>query len=184
MLSAESVICLFFTLYRFYYEENIMEEYIFNVNLGGMMDLLSNHLYSTPKVFIRELLQNSADAINLRKSHGMSEEPRIDIVVEENKYLIFKDNGCGLTEDEIHKFVSVIGQSSKRSSNDNISYIGRFGIGMLSCFMVTPEIILRSRSTETPDKVFEWHGYTNGKYTVSEINSDMPAGTEIIINAS
>ena len=101
MLSAESVICLFFTLYRFYYEENIMEEYIFNVNLGGMMDLLSNHLYSTPKVFIRELLQNSADAINLRKSHGMSEEPRIDIVVEENKYLIFKDNGCGLTEAEI-----------------------------------------------------------------------------------
>ena len=40
MLSAESVICLFFTLYRFYYEENIMEEYIFNVNIGGMMDLL------------------------------------------------------------------------------------------------------------------------------------------------
>ena len=73
MLSEESVICLFFTFYRYYYEENIMEEYIFNVNLGGMMDLLSNHLYSTPKVFIRELLQNSADAINLRKSRGMTE---------------------------------------------------------------------------------------------------------------
>jgi len=161
-----------------------MDEYIFNVNLGGMMDLLSNHLYSTPKVFLRELLQNSADAINLRKTKDNEFEPRIDIIITENKSLVFRDNGSGLTKDEIHKFISVIGSSSKKEYNENVSFIGRFGIGMLSCFMVTPEIVLRTRSYRTPDKVHEWHGYTNGKYTVEDTDSDMPAGTEITITAS
>ena len=40
---------------------------------------------------------------------------------------------------------------------------------MLSCFMVTPEVVIRTRSHTVPDKVLEWHGYTNGKYTVGEI---------------
>jgi len=159
-----------------------MEEYVFNVNLKGMLDILSNHLYSTPKVFIRELLQNSVDAINLRRSYESFEDPRIDIIIEENKSLTFRDNGSGLTEEEIHKFISVIGQSSKRDSR--MSFIGRFGIGILSCFMVTPEITLRTRSYKTPDKVYEWHGFTDGKYTVSEISDDMKTGTEIYIKPS
>lgn len=157
-----------------------MSEYLFSVNLGGMIDILSNHLYSSPKVFLRELLQNAADAISLRKKtdSGFS-EPQIDIIIEEKKSLVFRDNGNGLTEDEIHKFISVIGQSSKRGENS--SFIGRFGIGLLSCFIVTDEIILRSRSAKTPDKVHEWHGFSDGKYSVREIESDMAVGTEICI---
>lgn len=161
-----------------------MDEFIFNVNLKGMMDLLSSHLYSTPKVFIRELLQNSSDAINLRRTHEMTEEPRIDITVTEHRSLLFRDNGCGITKDEIHRYISVIGQSSKKENSENVSYMGKFGIGLLSCFMVTDEIILRSRSYKTPDVVHEWRGYTNGKYTVAEIKSDMPVGTEIEISAA
>ena len=158
-----------------------MSEYLFSVNLGGMIDILSNHLYSSPKVFLRELLQNAADAISLRKNNDNSfTEPQIDISVDEKKSLIFRDNGNGLTEEEIHKFISVIGQSSKRGENS--TFIGRFGIGLLSCFIVTDEIVLRSRSTKTPDKVHEWHGFSDGKYSVREIESDMPIGTEIYIN--
>ena len=83
-----------------------MEEYNFNVNLGGMLDLLSNHLYSTPKVFLRELLQNSVDAINLmRNENTLTEEPRIDIIVKENKSITFKDNGCGMSEEQVKKVV-------------------------------------------------------------------------------
>ncbi|MBQ8781789.1 MAG: HSP90 family protein [Oscillospiraceae bacterium] len=157
-----------------------MSEYLFSVNLGGMIDILSNHLYSSPKVFLRELLQNAADAVSLRRKNDPSfSEPQIDIIVEEKKSLLFRDNGNGLTEEEIHKFISVIGQSSKRGENS--SFIGRFGIGLLSCFIVTDEIILRSRSAKTPDKVYEWHGFSDGKYSVTEVNGDMPVGTEIFI---
>lgn len=157
-----------------------MSEYLFSVNLGGMIDILSNHLYSSPKVFLRELLQNAADAVSLRRKNDPSfSKPQIDIIVEEKKSLLFRDNGNGLTEEEIHKFISVIGQSSKRGENS--SFIGRFGIGLLSCFIVTDEIILRSRSAKTPDKVYEWHGFSDGKYSVTEVTGDMPVGTEIYI---
>lgn len=160
-----------------------MNEHHFNVNLGGMIDILSNHLYSTPKVFLRELLQNAVDAVSLRKNIDKDySSPEINIFVETNKSLSFRDNGCGLTEEEIHKFISVIGESSKRS--DNGAFIGRFGIGLLSCFIVTDEIILRTRSFKQSDKVLEWHGFSDGRYDVKEIQSDMEIGTEIIITVS
>lgn len=159
-----------------------MENYNFNVNLGGMIDVLSNHLYSTPKVFIRELLQNAVDAIVLRKNNDKNSfEPSIEISVNEKNSIIFTDNGSGLTEEEIHKFISVIGQSSKR--DDTNSFIGRFGIGLLSCFMVTSEIVLRTRSYKTPDKIYEWHGFDDGHYSVRQIDYKMKIGTEITINA-
>ena len=160
-----------------------MNEYRFNVNLGGMIDILSNHLYSTPKVFLRELLQNAVDAINLRKSMDKNySSPEINVFIEPNKSLRFRDNGCGLVEEEIHKFISVIGESSKRSNNG--AFIGRFGIGLLSCFIVTDEITLRTRSAKQPDRIFEWHGFSDGRYALSEIQSDMEIGTEIVIVAS
>ena len=43
------------------------DTYHFQVNLGGMLDVLSNHLYKSPDVFLRELLQNGVDAITLRQ---------------------------------------------------------------------------------------------------------------------
>ena len=47
--------------------ESIMGEYRFKVNLGGMIEILSDHLYSSPNVYIRELLQNGVDAIVARE---------------------------------------------------------------------------------------------------------------------
>lgn len=159
-----------------------MNDYSFSVNLGGMIDILSNHLYSSPGVFLRELLQNCADAISLRKQLDSSySEPQIDIKVNKENSLSFSDNGAGLTEEEIHKFISVIGQSSKRGEDGG--FIGRFGIGLLSCFIVTDEITLRTRSIKTPDRAYEWHGFSDGRYSVKEIKSDMPVGTEITIIA-
>lgn len=160
-----------------------MDAYKFNVDLKGMINILSEHLYSTPKVFYRELLQNAADAVTLRKESDKSyKNQQITVTIYENQSLSFCDNGTGLTEDEIHRFVSVIGQSSKRGKNSE--FIGRFGIGLLSCFIVTDEIILRSRSVKTPDKVIEWHGFSDGNYSVKEIQSDMEPGTEIFISAN
>lgn len=157
-----------------------MNEYLFSVNLGGMIDILSNHLYSTPAVFLRELLQNATDAISLRKkSDSTFSLPEINISIENETSLTFTDNGSGLTEEEIHKFISVIGQSSKRNKDN--SFIGRFGIGLLSCFMVTDEIILRTRSVKTPEKILEWHGFSDGKYSIKEIQYSMNIGTEIFI---
>jgi molecular chaperone HtpG len=156
----------------------------FSVDLGGMISILSENLYSKPDVFLRELIQNAADAISMRRDSdpdfagengGVSGE--IDITVRPGKSITFRDNGIGLTEDEIRRFVAVIGSSSKRGPRG--SYIGRFGIGLLSCFIVTNEIVLRSRSAKMPGVVSEWHGFADGRWSVRQTNSDMPVGSEI-----
>lgn len=70
-------------------------------------------------------------------------EPQIILEIVEGKQLVFSDNGQGLTEDEIHQFLDIIGESSKRKyeqKKNESDYIGRFGIGLLSCFMVSDEI--------------------------------------------
>lgn len=159
----------------------------FKVNLGGMIDILSNHLYSSPNVFVRELLQNNVDAISARLDKDSSfsaEQANIEIEVTPNEEIIFRDNGTGLNEDEIHRFLSVIGQSSKydiKNGRANGDYIGRFGIGLLSCFMVTDSICVRTCSYASPDTVLEWNGNADGTYTIEKLDKTMPVGTEIII---
>ena len=162
-------------------------QFKFKVNLGGMSDILSNHLYSSPNVFVRELLQNGTDAISARidtDKHFNAKNAVLEIEVTEGEKIVFRDSGTGLNEEEIHRFLSVIGQSSKydiENSRSNGDYIGRFGIGLLSCFMVTDSIIVRTSSYKTPGKTLEWRGLSDGTYTISEIKDTISTGTEIIL---
>ncbi|MDE5885523.1 MAG: HSP90 family protein [Oscillospiraceae bacterium] len=169
-----------------YQEKN--QKHAFQVNLGGMIDILSNHLYSSPDVFVRELLQNGTDAISARKlSDPGFQDGRIMIRIRERESLSFRDNGTGLTEQEIHQFLAVIGQSSKRdlqTGKIREDYIGRFGIGLLSCFMVTDEIIIRTKSVKDPAHIYEFHGKPDGMYEILELHHfNFPVGTEILIQA-
>ena len=170
-----------------------MEDYRFKVNLGGMIEILSDHLYSSPDVYIRELLQNAVDAITGLKqweeqtNQQTADKGSITLEITEKKQLIFSDNGQGLTEEEIHQFLSIIGQSSKRNLEQLESdYIGRFGIGLLSCFMVTDEITMITKSCKQENApVLKWCGKPDGTYTIEqetqalEINS---ASTDALYN--
>ena len=162
-------------------------DYKFKVNLGGMIELLSGHLYSSPNVFVRELLQNCTDAIHVRADKDSDFDLKtavVEIEVTEDEQIIFRDNGTGLNEEEIHRFLSVIGQSSKfdiEKGQAQGDYIGRFGIGLLSCFMVTDTIIVRTVSFRSPDITLEWRGHADGTYTITELSEKRPVGTEIIL---
>ncbi len=161
------------------------ETYHFQVHLGGMLDVLSNHLYKSPDVFLRELLQNGVDAITMRQNQTPGwHEGALHITVEPERKLIFRDNGAGLSEEGIHRFLAVIGQSSKtelvhgRLPED---YIGRFGIGLLSCFMVSDTIVIHTRPAEGgPAHI--WTGRPDGTYTLEPLE-DCPAGTTVILTA-
>lgn len=153
-----------------------------------MIDILANHLYSSPDVFVRELLQNGTDAISGRRLADPSfQDGRITISIEPEEGLTFSDNGTGLTEDEIHQFLAVIGQSSKRDLQTGRileDYIGRFGIGMLSCFMVTDEIMLRTRSVKDPDHAWEFRGSPDGTYSITPADpAETAFGTAVMIRA-
>lgn len=156
----------------------------FQVNLGGMLDVLSNHLYRSSDVFMRELIQNGADAIALRRDRQPEwAGGQMTITVDPGERIVFHDDGAGLDEEDIHRFLAVIGQSSKRpeAASIPVDYIGRFGIGLLSCFMVSDAIRVLTRRADG-DQGYAWTGLPDGTYTIAP--AEVPdAGTSVILEA-
>lgn len=162
------------------------ESFRFQVNLGGMLDILSNHLYKSPDVFLRELLQNGIDAITLRKKKQPTwSGGRIVITLDPGQSMVFQDNGAGLTKEEIHQFLAVIGQSSKTILNPDGSipedFIGRFGIGLLSCFMVSDSIVIETQSA-AGGQAWRWIGHPDGTYLLEPLEAAM-VGTSVTLTA-
>lgn len=159
----------------------------FQVNLRGIIDLLSHHLYSGPDVYLRELLQNGVDAISAR----MHVEPdhrgtiRLEVVSTPGSppTMIVTDNGIGLSESEVHQFLATIGESSKRDSISREDFIGQFGIGMLSGFVVSDEIVIITKSIRPESPTVEWSGRADGTYTVRTLDREFDPGTQIFLRA-
>jgi molecular chaperone HtpG len=146
----------------------------FQVDLRGMVDLLSHHLYSSPRVYIRELMQNAVDAITARRQ--LDPEAPASVRIRTSGTLTVTDTGIGLTEQEVHRFLATIGRSSKRDEDRLIQarsdFVGQFGIGLLACFVVADEITVVTRSAREPGApAVEWHGYSDGRYSISTLPS-------------
>lgn len=155
----------------------------FQVNLQGIIDLLSNHLYSDPGIFIRELLQNGTDAITARKQLGHSFDGKVKVEIFSSHTLSFQDNGCGLTESEIEQFLARIGSTTKKDNMDSSDdFIGQFGVGLLSCFVVSDEIVLITRSALEGDSL-EWRGKPDGTYHIKKLKKQVSIGTTVYIKA-
>ncbi|MFD3438213.1 HSP90 family protein [Streptomyces sp. NPDC058685] len=143
----------------------------FQVDLRGLVDLLSHHLYSSPRVYLRELLQNAVDAITARRAEEPDAPTRVRLFAEDGRLRV-EDSGIGLTESDVHSLLATIGRSSKRAGADGIAsaradFLGQFGIGLLACFVVAAEIRVVSRSARTPDAPpVEWSARDDGSYTV------------------
>ncbi|MEC4112772.1 HSP90 family protein [Myroides pelagicus] len=161
--------------------EDNQKQYQFQVNMKGMIELLSEHIYSSPTVFIRELLQNGMDAVTMRKGIDPTFIGQITVTFNGDQ-LIFQDNGIGLTQDDVHQFLSVIGQSSKRGELADKDLIGKFGIGLLSCLVVSETIVVETRSLYKEESV-RWIGHADGTYDVEQIDLLPEIGTKVILNA-
>lgn len=166
-----------------------MKTFNFQVNLEGIIDILANHLYSEEKIFIRELLQNATDAITARKKINPNFEGKIRVDVIDGDattpaQIVFEDNGIGLTKEEVHQFLSSIGSSIKRKTNklaqNRADFIGQFGIGLLSCFMVTDEIVMVTRSVKS-EEVLEWRGNMDGSYQLKSLKINIEPGTRVYL---
>ncbi|MEU6853784.1 HSP90 family protein [Actinacidiphila alni] len=150
----------------------------FQVDLRGLVDLLSHHLYSSPKVYLRELLQNGVDAITARRAADPEAPARVLLRTGPGSLRV-EDTGIGLTEDDVHNLLATIGRSSKRDeletgiASARTEFLGQFGIGLLACFVVADTIRVVSRSARTPDAPpVEWCARDDGSYTVRTL----PAG--------
>ncbi|MEU6813794.1 HSP90 family protein [Streptomyces sp. NPDC046860] len=142
----------------------------FQVDLRGLVDLLSRHLYSSPKVYLRELLQNAVDAVTARRAEEPGAPDRVRLYPDGRGGLRVEDSGIGLTESDVHSLLATIGGSSKRAEGleeTRAGFLGRFGIGLLACFVVAERIRVVSRSARTPAAPpVEWTAADDGSYTV------------------
>ncbi|GAA2451116.1 HSP90 family protein [Actinomadura vinacea] len=142
-----------------------------------MVDLLSRHLYSSPRVYLRELLQNAVDAITA--ADGVPGTVRIETLGGGG--LRVHDDGIGLTEEEVHRLLATIGRSSKRDELGfaRHDFLGQFGIGLLSGFLVADEIevVTRSARADAPEAAVRWTGYADGRYRVEPGEREAPGTT-------
>ncbi|MDP8267672.1 MAG: ATP-binding protein [Candidatus Tenebribacter davisii] len=147
--------------------EYIFRETKFNLSKNQVIDLLmGTKLYGDPEVALRELLQNSIDACLLRqameKNWNNAYVPKLlvkYIKVEDEDILIVEDNGIGMDQEIIDKYYTRIGTSFYKSadfydlkaeSKADFQPTSRFGIGILSCFMVSDTLIVDTRKVYAP----------------------------------
>ncbi len=144
-----------------------LENFNFEAYIPTLLPLLTgDNLYKQKEVFIRELLQNSLDAILLRakvdKNNGIDKTIRLTLGKEKNpksgklrKFLRISDNGVGMDEFKIERYFTSIGRSfyvsdefEELQKSEEIEYrpISNFGIGFLSAFMVCKEIHVVTKS--------------------------------------
>ncbi|TWS54818.1 HSP90 family protein [Corynebacterium glutamicum] len=158
----------------------------FQVDLGGVVDLLSRHIYSGPRVYVRELLQNAVDACTARSEQGEEGyEPSIRIrpVTKDRATFSLVDNGTGLTAQEARELLATVGRTSKRDEFglQREGRLGQFGIGLLSCFMVADEITMVSHAEGA--SAIRWTGHADGTFNLEILGDDatdvIPVGTTV-----
>ncbi|GLY07299.1 HSP90 family protein [Actinoplanes sp. NBRC 101535] len=152
----------------------------FQVDLRGIVDLLSHHLYASPRVYVRELLQNAVDAIT---AVGPDHAGAVAITSADatgDGTLRISDNGIGLTEAQVHELLATIGRSSKRDELGfaRHEFLGQFGIGLLSCFLVADEIRVHTRREGAAPVL--WTGFSDGRYEVRP-GPEREAGTTVTL---
>lgn len=167
----------------------------FQVDLRGIIELASNHMYTSSNVVVRELIQNAVDAITARRTLEPAHVGGVRLELTKPgdgmPTLCVSDDGIGLTRDEVEMFLSTVGGSSKRTEEDaekvaeEGGFLGRFGIGLLSCFMVSDEIVVVTRSARAKDSpAIEWRGRADGSYTIRETPaSALSQGTSVFLTS-
>ncbi|MBR6150348.1 MAG: molecular chaperone HtpG [Lachnospiraceae bacterium] len=143
-----------------------------SINSENIFPIIKKWLYSDHDIFYRELVSNGCDAVTkLKKLDMMGEytlpegyKGRIDVIVDpDKKTLTFKDNGLGMTADEVEEYINQIAFSGAtdfiekykdKSNSDQI--IGHFGLGFYSAFMVADEVHIDTLSYKEGAKAVHW----------------------------
>jgi molecular chaperone HtpG len=155
----------------------------FNLHLPGLLKVLAEHLYSSKKVGVRELIQNAHDSCIRRRieANEPNYRPCIRLSIDPHeKVLTITDNGHGLTEQEINEYLSTIGRGYTRELRERLSLfdsaeavelIGQFGLGFLSAFLLASEVTVLTRSAQgTPP--MRWHSSGDEHYDLEPAQRD------------
>jgi molecular chaperone HtpG len=162
-------------------ESATAEVHATKVDLSGLMTVLGEHLYSTPIVAIRELVQNAHDScVRRRIEQGPDFVARIVVRADPRAgVLSVEDTGAGLTHNEIVDFLATVGAGytrKLRESTKSDDLIGLFGLGFLSAFVVSERISVMTTSYQEPERGWHYQSKNGERYTL-EPATKRPIGT-------
>lgn len=156
----------------------------FTLEQESILRLLVGHtLYNDSSVVVRELVQNSIDAVKLQKeidkaNRNKSTDGKIKVAWNsKTRILSFSDNGTGMTIHEIENYLLKVGSSKYREDwlkkrFPNFSSISRFGIGILTCFMIADEIDITTNSPDQNEANIVNLRNVNGNYLLRKVEKN------------
>ena len=172
----------------------------FQTEVKQLLHLMIHSLYSNKEIFLRELISNASDACDklrfaaLTDNALLEDDEALGIWISadrEKKTIVIRDNGIGMDHDEVVEDIGTIARSGTRAfiekmeaekSSGDAGFIGQFGVGFYSSFLVGKQVTLLTRKAGNPSKSgVMWISDGTGEYTISAV--DRPRrGTEVIIN--
>ncbi|AUG81520.1 molecular chaperone HtpG [Kitasatospora sp. MMS16-BH015] len=171
----------------------------FQAETRQLLQLVIHSIYSNKDIFLRELISNASDALDKLRLESLTDSDLavdtadLHITLEadrEARTLTVRDNGIGMTRDEVVDLIGTIAKSGTASLLAKIkeakdaeaaqSLIGQFGVGFYSAFMVADKVTLRTRRAGT-EQGTAWESDGEGSYTVSEAEG-LPVGTSVTLH--
>jgi molecular chaperone HtpG len=169
-----------------------------HVQTENIFPIIKKFLYSDHEIFLRELVSNAVDACQkLKALRSLGEAPgsedafRVDISLnKENKKLTISDNGIGMTEAEIEKYINQIAFSGAeefvnkyKDKTDAAGIIGHFGLGFYSAFMVAGKVEIHTRSFKSDAEAVEWSCLGNPDVQMGPGKREKH-GTDVVLHIS
>ena len=169
-----------------------------SINSENIFPVIKKWLYSDHDIFVRELISNGCDAVTkLKKLSLMGEfdepdEPyRIDVTTSANdKTITFTDNGIGMTEEEVEKYINQIAfsgaeafleQNKDKATEEQI--IGHFGLGFYSAFMVADKVTIETKSYKDGEDAVYWECEDGLEYSMKKcIKADRGTTITLYLN--
>ena len=162
------------------------------IHSENILPIIKKWLYSERDIFVRELISNATDALSKLKILNHQENLTLkedDFCIhlkidKEKKALIFSDNGIGMTEEEVEKYIAQIAFSgaeefaNKYQKKDEM--IGHFGLGFYSSYMVATKVEIQTLSYQKEAKPVFWSCDGSSSYTIEE-GQKKERGTEITL---
>ena len=165
----------------------------FKAESKRLLDLMINSIYTNKEIFLRELISNASDALDKRYYGSMTQKKenidksnlKIKISIDkDNKTLTIEDNGCGMSKEELENNLGTIAKSGSlafkqaQEKQEDVDIIGQFGVGFYSCFMVSNEVSVISKSLD--NDAYIWNSKGVDGYTIEPTQKD-EIGTKIIL---
>lgn len=178
---------------------NTVETLEFQAETRQLLRLVIHSIYSNKDIFLRELISNASDALDKLRLESLTDSGlQVDTsdlhialeVDKEARTLTIRDNGIGMSRDDIVDLIGTIAKSGTAGLLNKLkeakdaaaaqSLIGQFGVGFYSAFMVADKVTLRTRRAGT-DSGTRWESEGQGTYDIQDVDG-LPTGTSVTLH--